>query len=136
LGIFQRVDVQPEQAGTGLKDRNIAISVEEGKDLTVSGSVGASALEGSKQKIAPRAAVSIAHRNLFGTGRYLGLEIIRAGQDQNELCLTYREPFIGDWDVPVQLTVFQNSQLRRNVPIRERGIAVEASRIARFQTRW
>ncbi len=136
LGIFQRVDVQPEQAGTALADRNVAISVEEGKDLTVSGSVGASKVEGGSGTVSPRVAVSVAHRNLFGTGRYLGLEVIRAEQDQNEVFLTYREPFIGHFDVPLQFTVFQNDQIRRNVPIRERGGAIEASRVARFQTRW
>src|SRR5207253_2602278 len=40
LGIFNRVDIQPEQVGTSVADRNIVISVEEGKDLTVSGALG------------------------------------------------------------------------------------------------
>ncbi len=103
LGIFQRVDVQPEQTGTALGSRNVAIAVEEGKDLTVSGSVGiASAVEGSNKKVTPRVAASIAHRNLFGTGRYLGLELIGAQNDQNEVFLTYREPFIGKYDVPLR----------------------------------
>jgi outer membrane protein insertion porin family len=136
LGIFQRVDVQPEQAGTSLAERNVAISVEEGKDLTVSGSVGASTVEGGGGSISPRVAVSVAHRNLFGTGRYLGLEVIRAEQDQNEVFLTYREPFIGHFDIPVQFTVFQNDQIRRNVPVQERGASIEASRVEGLHTRF
>jgi outer membrane protein insertion porin family len=78
----------------------------------------------------------VAHRNLFGTGRYLGLEVIRAEQDQNEVFLTYREPFIGHFDVPVQFTVFQNDQIRRNVPVQERGGSIEASRVEGLHTRF
>lgn len=136
LGIFQRVDIQPEPAGTSLDTRNVAIAVEEGKDLTVSGSVGvASAVEGTK-RVSPLVSASIAHRDLFGTGRYLGLELIGAQNNQNEVFLTYREPFIGRFNVPVQFTIFQNSQLLRNVPLRERGGAIEASRVARNHTRF
>jgi outer membrane protein insertion porin family len=137
LGIFKRVDVQPEQAGTSVGDRNVVIAVEEGRDLAISGSVGlASALEGSNKKLVPRVAASISHRNLFGTGRYLGLEVIAAQGNQQEVFLTYREPFVGKWEIPVQFTLFQNDQRRRNAHIRERGAGIEASRVARFQTRW
>ncbi|HEU4520727.1 MAG TPA: POTRA domain-containing protein, partial [Thermoanaerobaculia bacterium] len=40
LGVFQRVDVQPQAAGTSPSERDVVISVEEGRNLTVSGSVG------------------------------------------------------------------------------------------------
>ena len=91
LGIFQRVDIQPEQAGTSVADRNVTIQVEEGKDLAVSGSIGVSKQTGLA--FSPLGSASIAHRNLFGTGRYLGLEgIISRGQRQ-EFFLTEREPF-------------------------------------------
>jgi hypothetical protein len=60
--------------------RNVVISVEEGKDVTVSGSLGVTKQSG--QKISPRVSASIAHRDLFGTGRYLGLEIVRARNDR------------------------------------------------------
>src|SRR5207302_7841121 len=65
LGIFQRVDVQPEQTGTSLADRDVTIAVEEGRDLTVSGSLGvSSALEGAAHRhFEPRVTASIAHRN-------------------------------------------------------------------------
>ncbi|MCU1349380.1 MAG: yaeT, partial [Acidobacteria bacterium] len=133
LGIFQRVDIQPEQTGTTVADRNIAIQVEEGKDLTVAGSVGASKQSG--EKFAPLGSVSVAHRNLFGTGRYLGLEVIE-GPKRNEVFLTFREPFVGGYNLPVQLTIFQNDERRRGAHIRERGAFIEATKIARAQTRW
>jgi outer membrane protein assembly complex protein YaeT len=135
LGIFGRVDIQPEQAGTSVADRNVVIQVEEGKDLTVSGSVGVSSGISGSAGVQPLGSVSVAHRNLFGTGRYAGLELI-GSQDRQEAFLTYREPFIGKYDVPVQLTVFQSDDLRRGVHLRQRGSFIELSRVARAQTRW
>jgi outer membrane protein assembly factor BamA len=159
LGIFNRVEIQPEQAGTTSGDRDVVIQVEEGKNLTLSGSVGlrmergtqsSSGAEtipdpspseeaGSTDGTSPfneRVAIAAAHRNLFGTGRYLGLEAILGRQEQ-EFFLTYREPFISRWNVPVQLQVFQSDdKTRPGTRIRQRGLSIEASKIARLETRW
>jgi outer membrane protein assembly complex protein YaeT len=137
LSIFQRVDVQPEQAGTSASERNVVIQVQEGKDLTISGSAGLSVgTESASNKLTPRGSVSIAHRNLFGTGRYLGLEVVRATED-HELFLTYREPYIFNLNIPVQLTVFQSDdKRRRDTHLRQRGVFIEASKITREVTRW
>ena len=133
LGIFSRVDIQPEQVGTSLADRNVSIQVEEGKDLTIAGSVGITKRSG--EKFTPLGSASIAHRNLFGTGRYLGLELVGGG-DRKEVFLTFREPFIFNYDLPLQLTIFQNDERRRGAHIRERGGFVEATKVYRAQTRW
>jgi outer membrane protein insertion porin family len=135
LGIFQRVDIQPEQTGTTVADRNVVIDVEEGRNLTVSGSVGARST--ADENILLRIAGGIAHRNLFGTGRYLGLEAVSAGTEEQEFFLTYREPFIGRYDVPVQLTFFQtkdNTVKERRY--QQRGVSIEASKVTRMTTRW
>jgi translocation and assembly module TamB len=139
LGIFQRVDIQPAQASTDVATRNVTISVAEGKDLTIGGAIGGTspiASNTGENRIAPLVSASIAHRNLFGTGRYLGLELIYARPNRQDVFLTYREPFIGRWDLPVQITAFQNDDFRPQTHIRQRGGFIEASRIARFQTRW
>jgi outer membrane protein insertion porin family len=139
LGIFQRVDVQPEQAGTSLSDRNVVITVEEGRNLTVSGSIGLRVRRAGVQdedRVSPRFAGGIAHRNLFGSGRYLGLETVVSGEE-NEAFLTYREPFIGRFNIPVQLSIFQtddNTVSDRRVL--QRGTSIEASRVAFLRTRW
>ena len=164
LGIFQRVEVQPEQAGTTVKDRDVVIQVEEGKDLTVSGSVGlrmqrgtqstttsdktgggepdtggggsGSIGGGSSSEIHERVSVAVAHRNLFGTGRYLGLEIV-AGREEQEAFLTYREPFISRWNVPLQAQIYQSDDATRpGTRIQQRGLSLEASKVARQRTRW
>ncbi len=138
LGIFQRVDVQPEQVGTSVSDRNIVISVEEGKDLTVSAALGfTSPMQSSSGRASLLGSATIAHRNLFGTGRYIGLETIQTqNRSREDTFLTYREPFVGPWQIPVQVTIFQSDALRRGAHLRQRGTFVEASKVARLQTRW
>ncbi|HEY8131400.1 MAG TPA: translocation/assembly module TamB domain-containing protein [Thermoanaerobaculia bacterium] len=138
LGIFNRVDVQGEQVGTSVGNRNVVISVQEGKDLTVTGSLGfTSPMQSSVNQVSLLGSVSIAHRNLFGTGRYLGLEIIETqNRSRQDAFLTYREPFVGPWQVPVQVTVFQSDALRRGAHLRQRGTFFEAAKVARLQTRW
>jgi outer membrane protein assembly complex protein YaeT len=139
LGIFQRVDIQPAQASTDVAERTVTISVAEGKDLTLAGALGGTAPitpDTGANRAAPLASASIAHRNLFGTGRYLGLEVIYAKPNRQDVFLTYREPFIGRYDIPVEVTAFQNDDFRPNTHIRQRGGFIEASRIARFHTRW
>jgi outer membrane protein insertion porin family len=137
LGIFQRVEVQPQQAGTDVGTRDVVIQVDEGKDLTVSGSVGVSSgTDSEDRKFRLRGSVSLAHRNLFGTGRYLGLEMVGGTLDQQAF-ITYREPFIFDYDIPVQLSIFRtDDKTRSDARILQQGTSIEASRIARFQTRW
>jgi outer membrane protein assembly factor BamA len=141
LGIFNRVDVQPEQSGTSLSERNVVIQVEEGRNLTVSGSLGIRARRGGEtgeNDISPRVALAVAHRNLFGTGRYIGLEGIMAGNnEEREAFLTYREPFIGRYNVPVQVSVFQTDDATvKERRILQRGTSIEASKVAFLRTRW
>ena len=139
LGIFQRVDIQPAEASTNVSEKNVSISVAEGKDLTVAGSFGGTSpitAETGEKRISPLVSASIAHRNLFGTGRYLGLELIYARPNRQDAFLTYREPSIGRFDVPVQVTAFQSDDSRPHTHIVERGGFIEASRITGNQTRW
>ncbi|HEX9084521.1 MAG TPA: outer membrane protein assembly factor BamA, partial [Gemmatimonadaceae bacterium] len=138
LGIFQRVDVQAEQAGTSLSDRNVVIGVQEGKNLTVAGSVGlTSPMQSASGHVSLLGSTSVAHRNLFGTGRYLGIELIASqNKTRQEAFITYREPFIGPYSIPVQFTIFQSNSLRRGAQLRQRGSFIEATKVARWQTRW
>jgi outer membrane protein insertion porin family len=142
LGIFQRADVQAEQAGTSVADRNVTIQVEEGRNLTVSGSLGLradTAAQDGDRDFSYRVAAGVAHRNLFGTGRYLGLQAVgtAGGVKEQELFITYREPFIGRYNVPVQLTVFQTDDAtRKETRLLQRGMSIEASRVSGYRTRW
>lgn len=144
LGIFQRVEVQPTQTDTTVADRDVVIQVEEGRNLTVTGAVGLRMARGNADvngngggsEIRERLAGAIAHRNLFGTGRYLGLEAVYGGNER-EAFITYREPFISRWNVPVQLQVFQSDDSTRpGTRFLQRGTSIEALKVARLQTRW
>ena len=123
----------------GVATRDITISIAEGKDLTIGGALGGTApITGNLgvNRISPLASASIAHRNLFGTGRYLGFESVISRGQRYEFFLTEREPFLGPWDVPVQFNVFQSDAHRPHAHIRQRGGSIEASKISRLQTRW
>jgi outer membrane protein insertion porin family len=112
--------------------------VQEGKNLTVAGSVGlTSPMQSGSGHVSLLGSASVAHRNLFGTGRYLGIELI-GSQDKTrqEAFITYREPFIGSHSIPVQFTIFQSNTLRRGAQLRQRGSFIEATKVARWQTRW
>ncbi|HEV3485075.1 MAG TPA: POTRA domain-containing protein, partial [Vicinamibacterales bacterium] len=116
LGIFQRVEIQPEQTGTTVGDRDVVIEVEEGRNLTLTGAIGLRAERGQQEgrgyDLQPRLALAAAHRNLFGTGRYFGIEAV-GGTDEQEVFLTYREPFISRFDVPLQVQVYQSDDNTR-----------------------
>ena len=161
LGIFQRVEVQPEQTGTSVGDRDIVIHVEEGKNLTLTGAVGLRIERGGQDArltddaeedptpdtnatisddggmdINERIAIAAAHRNLFGTGRYLGVEAVLSSEEQ-EYFITYREPFISRWNVPVQLQIFQSDDnTRPEMHIVQQGTSIEATKVALERTRW
>ncbi|MDQ3280912.1 MAG: translocation/assembly module TamB domain-containing protein, partial [Acidobacteriota bacterium] len=138
LGIFQRVDVQAQQTDTTVADRDIVIQVEEGRDLTLTGAIGlrADRAAGGGTQLHERIAAAAAHRNLFGSGRYLGLEAVYGGNER-EVFLTYREPFISRWNVPLQLQVFQSDDSTRfGTRFRQRGTSIEVTKVARLQTRW
>ncbi|HEU4520907.1 MAG TPA: outer membrane protein assembly factor, partial [Thermoanaerobaculia bacterium] len=86
--------------------------------------------------VAPRLAGAIAHRNLFGTGRFIGLEAVWS-QEEEEAFLTYREPFIGRFDVPVKVSIFQTEDgTVRERRVQQRGTSIEASKVAGLRTRW
>jgi outer membrane protein insertion porin family len=141
LGIFQRVDVIPQTAGTTPGERDIVLQVEEGRNLTLTGAVGLriarSTDEGRGTEFRERIAGAAAHRNLFGTGRYLGFEAVYSGDVEQEAFLTYREPFVSRWNIPVQFQIFQSDDsTRRGTRILQRGTSIEATRVARLQTRW
>ena len=160
LGIFDRVEIDPQRAGTTSSDRDVVIHVEEGKNLTLAGSIGLRLARGQTDfngdtetptgeeppdeisssgggtELHERFSIAAAHRNLFGTGRYLGLELV-FGREEQEAFLTYREPFVSRWDVPLQLQIFQSDDSTRiGTTILQRGLSIEASKVSRRRTRW
>jgi outer membrane protein insertion porin family len=129
LGIFRRAEVIPEVADTSVTDRDVVLEVEEGQNLTLAGSVGYSTDDGAS------VSVSAAHRNLFGTGRYLGAEAT-VRQRTERYFLTYREPFTFNSDIPTQITIFRTDEdNQKGARIEIFGTFVEASKILYERTR-
>jgi outer membrane protein insertion porin family len=131
LGIFRLVDISPVRAATAAEVRDIVIRVEEGQNLTVSGSLGYSTDEGA------RGTAAISHRNLFGTARLIGLEGT-ISERVNRYRLNYREPFVFGYDLPTQLTIFRREELRarERAELRSLGTSVEMTRVVRDRFRW
>jgi outer membrane protein insertion porin family len=131
LGIFERVELIPNDDASGGSVRDITIDVTEGRALTLGGSVGFSDSQGLG------GSASISHRNLFGTARFLGLEA-RYFEREERYLVTYREPFVFEWDIPVQLTHFRSREEKPDDgTLFERvGTFVEASRIVGESLRW
>ena len=136
LGIFQRVELDDRIADTGVAERDVVISVAEGRNLTVGGSVAYSDFDGYGGSL------SVSHRNLFGTARYAGVEAVYFTKRQR-FALSYQEPFIFGYDIPVQVTIFQGEEERRPSPdsapfanFRRLGTFVEATRVVGDQTQW
>lgn len=131
MGVFRLVDLDPVRSGTAEEIRDVVIRIEEGKNLTVTGSLGYSTEDGA------RGSASVSHRNLFGTGRYLGVETT-ISERLNRYVINFIEPFVFGYDLPTQVTVFKRDQLRADekAKIDSLGASIEMTRVLRDQFRW
>ena len=61
---------------------------------------------------------------------------IAAGRKEQEAFITYREPFIGKWNIPVQLQIFQSDDnTRAETQILQRGLPIVKRRKWRCRRR-
>jgi outer membrane protein insertion porin family len=124
LAIFNRIEVFPERAGTTAGERDIVLEVEEGRNLSIAGALGY-----STDQLA-RGTLSVAHRNLFGTGRYVGIET-RLSQRENKYFLHYREPLLFLFDSQLELAVYRERERRTELELVKLGTWAEVSRVFR-----
>ncbi|MBW3565790.1 MAG: outer membrane protein assembly factor BamA [Acidobacteria bacterium] len=131
LGIFSIVEILPNPSPSAAQIRDISIQVREGNVLTVSGSVGYSTEDQA------RGSAAVSHRNLFGTGRYLGLDGT-VSQRVDRFVLTYREPFLFGYDIPTQANLYSRDEERADgaARISTFGASVELTRVLAEQFRW
>lgn len=122
LSIFGRVSIVPKPPAGESPERDVEIRVEEGKAVRLTGSVGYSTDEDF------RISATLSHRNLFGTGRYLGLETVYSSPKQ-KIVLTFQEPFTFNRDLPTQVSIFNDDELKTNVLLEKRGMFVELSKL-------
>ncbi|MGK2857704.1 MAG: outer membrane protein assembly factor BamA, partial [Thermoanaerobaculia bacterium] len=129
LAIFGRISITPMPAAGTSPDRNIEIRVEEGRAVRLTGSVGYSIDDDF------RISGTLSHRNLFGSGRYLGLEAIYS-EPRQKVVLTFQEPFTFNLDLPTQVSVFQDDELKdEKVLLEKSGMFIELSKLLRSDLR-
>jgi outer membrane protein insertion porin family len=128
LSVFGRVSIVPKPPSGASQERDVEIRVEEGKALRLTGSVGYSTDEDF------RISATLSHRNILGSGRYLGLETVYSDPKQ-KIVLTFQEPFTFNQNLPTQLSVFQDDEIRDDVLLEKRGMFVELSKVLRKDLR-
>lgn len=128
LSVFGRVSLVPKPPSGAGAERDVEVRVEEGKAVRLTGSVGYSTDEDF------RISATLSHRNLFGSGRYLGLETVYSDPKQ-KVVLTFQEPFTFNQNLPTQVSVFQDDELKDNVLLEKRGMFVELSKVLRKDLR-
>jgi outer membrane protein insertion porin family len=128
LAIFGRVSITAKPATPTSQERDLEVRVEEGRALRVTGSVGYSVDEEF------RISGTLSHRNLFGSGRYLGLETVYSAP-KKKVVLTFQEPFTFNLDLPTQFSVFRSDEIKDQVTLQKRGTFVELSKVLRRDLR-
>jgi len=129
LGIFKRVAISPVTSVSDPLVRNLEVEIEEGQAVRLTGSVGYS----TDEKVRLRG--SIAHRNLFGKARYLGLDALYSDVIERYF-LTYREPFTFGRDLSTQVTIFQDDEFRDQINLDRHGLFIEVSKLIRENLRY
>jgi len=129
LGIFKRVAINPVTSINDPLVRDLDVEIEEGQAVRLTGSVGYS----TDEKVRLRG--SISHRNLFGKGRYLGLDALYSDVIERYF-LTYREPFTFGRDLSTQVTVFQDNEVQDQINLDRHGMFIEVSKLIRENLRY
>lgn len=129
LGIFRKVAINSVESPEDPLTRDLRVDIEEGQAVRVTGSVGYS----TDEKVRLRG--SVAHRNLFGKARYLGLDALYSDVIERYF-LTYREPFTFGRDIATQFTIFQDDEIQDEIILDRYGLYVEMSRLIRDNLRY
>ncbi|PYT15439.1 MAG: hypothetical protein DMF51_06735, partial [Acidobacteria bacterium] len=123
LGIFRSVSVEPQPPRVGAADgrRDIRVSVRELAPLTQAFGLGYD----SEERL--RGLYEISDRNIFGSGRYLGLQT-RASELVQHGTLLYREKGIFGGRFDVLGSAFGENEKRPAFDVRTVGTSIRISR--------
>ncbi len=125
-GIFSSVSIEPEppEAGApqeGVVQRDVRVSVREMAPITQVFGVGYS----SDEKV--RGQYEISNRNIFGSGRYVGLQT-RASELQQRGTLSYREKGLFGGSYDVLASAFGENEVHPGFDVRTIGSSIQISR--------
>lgn len=122
VGIFSRVDVTLAPSSDSVRERDVVIEVEEGRNQRVAYGVGYDSEEGVG------GLVSYSHGNLFGRALHFQLDA-RASQRTQRYRLLLEQPYWGGkWPGSINYLVYQESERRPTFHVEQRGAQAELAR--------
>jgi outer membrane protein insertion porin family len=122
LGIFSRVDVALAPAGESIRERDVVVRVEEGRNRRVVYGFGYDSEEG------PGGVLGYSHANLFGRAVHLQGDA-RASERTQRFRLLLKQPYWGGtWPGSVTYLLYQEAERRATFHVEQRGVQAELAR--------
>lgn len=122
VGIFSRVDVTLAPSSDSVRERDVVIEVEEGRNQRVAYGVGYDSEEGIG------GLTSYSHGNLFGRALHFQLDG-RASQRTQRFRLLLQQPYWGgQWPGSINYLLYKESERRRTFRVEQRGAQAELAR--------
>ena len=130
-GVFRRVELSPQSADPATQVRAVDIEVREGRPLSLLYGLGYQyAPDALENRHDPFGIVGVSYNNLFGTMRSASLEVQYAPiSSRGRVIATFREPFLFNRDLPLNILVFFTREPIQEVDIERAGSVVESSRL-------
>ena len=122
LGIFSRVEVELAPAGDSLRERDVVVRVEEGRNRRVAYGFGYDSEEGIGGLL------GYSHANVLGRAIHFQVDG-RASERTQRFRLLLRQPYWGGaWPGSVTYLVYRDDELRPSFQVEQRGAQAELAR--------
>ncbi len=122
IGIFSRVDVTLAPSSDSVRERDVVIDVEEGRNQRVAYGVGYDSEEGFGGLL------GYSQGNLFGRALHFQLDA-RASQRSQRFRLLLEQPYAGgQWPGSINYLLYQDSERRPTFRVDQRGALAELAR--------
>jgi outer membrane protein insertion porin family len=130
-GVFRRVELHPQEADPTNQTRPVDVDVQEGRPLSLLYGLGYQyAPDALENRNDPFAIAGISYNNLFGTMRSASIEVQYAPiSKRGRLILTFRDPFLFNRDVPLNVLTFFTREPIQKIDIERVGTVLESSKL-------
>ncbi|HEV2846067.1 MAG TPA: BamA/TamA family outer membrane protein, partial [Thermoanaerobaculia bacterium] len=133
LGIFSRVDVELVRAGLDTEDRDVLVSVEEGRPraLTYGFGLEVEDAERGSAEYNPRGLFGFTHNNVGGRAYSLRTDL-RLSERDKRFRFLFNQPYLGEYPVSLTSTLFYEDEFPPNESVEEvvrYGARTEAVRV-------
>jgi outer membrane protein insertion porin family len=129
--VFRRVELRPQPADPATQTRPVDIEVQEGRPLSLLYGLGYQyAPDALENRSDPFAIAGVSYNNLFGTMRSASVEVQYAPiSNRGRAVLTFREPFLFNRDIPLNVLGFFIREPIQKIDIERRGAVLDSSRL-------